>query len=418
VKADETRINDVMKTILTMINPFDNDLSSLVHLASGKVASEVVAEDMRTMYDKGTQQADNFLKENVAGKEPNIYAPIRKTNLRTFSSLGKKVTKSTKNGEIVALMNSQALFSKMLLIAKSRDLDMEYVLKYSLRPFPSSLATIDGDLVKTPKAKLLHAVENDVTNATINELPTTSRACVLDGMAMFQSLSPVPETFGALSEMMLAKTVNSAIHTNCKRVDFVIDRYPQVSIKDLERNRRAVANDVHEIRIYSAQQNVPRQWKKFLSSGRNKELIKFLFNSWKSANESLLKGVEVVLAHEGQCHSFTQSNGQLTCTEIQELYSDHEEADTRIVAHAKQASQYYQSILIKSPDTDVLFIALNACLEIPADVFIEMGVGKGRRTLSLTNIRHSVGDSWCRALIGLHALTGKNARMKNYDSIV
>lgn len=57
--------------------------------------------------------------------------------------------------------------------------------------------------------------------------------------------------------------------------------------------------------------------------------------------------VEVVLAHEGQCHSFT---------EVQELFSDHEEADTRIVAHAKQASQYYQGILIKSPDTDVFFM--------------------------------------------------------------
>ena len=76
-------------------------------------------------------------------------------------------------------------------------------------------------------------------------------------------------------------------------MDFVIDRYPQVSIKHLERNRRATANDMHEITIYGVQEKVPRQWKKFMSSGKNKEeLIKFVFDFWKEANECLLHGVD------------------------------------------------------------------------------------------------------------------------------
>ena len=186
---------------------------------------------------------------------------------------------------------------------------MENVLKYSLRPFPSSLTTSDGDLVKTPKAKLVHAVENDITNATISDLLTTSKACVLDGMVMLQSLSPVPETFGALAKTMLVKMVSLALNANCTRVDFVIDCYPQKSIKDLERNRKAAAKDMHENTIYGAQQNVSQQWKKFMSLGKNKEeLVKFVFIFWEEANKSFIHGVEVVLAHEGQCHSFTQSN--------------------------------------------------------------------------------------------------------------
>lgn len=74
--------------------------------------------------------------------------------------MGKKVAKSTKNGEIVTLKNSKALFNKMLLIANSQDLKMENVWKYYLRIFPSSLDTSDGNLIKTPKAKSLHAIEN------------------------------------------------------------------------------------------------------------------------------------------------------------------------------------------------------------------------------------------------------------------
>ena len=59
----------------------------------------------------------------------------------------------------------------MLLIAKSRNLNIEDVLKYSLRPFPSSLATLEGDLIKTQKSKLLQAVENEADSPTITGLP-------------------------------------------------------------------------------------------------------------------------------------------------------------------------------------------------------------------------------------------------------
>ena len=87
------------------------------------------------------------------------------------------VNKNNK-GELVAMKNLKILFTKMLLIAKSRDLQMDNVLKYSLRPFPCSLATHEGDLVKTSKAKLLHAVEEEVEEATVSELPTTEKACI------------------------------------------------------------------------------------------------------------------------------------------------------------------------------------------------------------------------------------------------
>ena len=73
--------------------------------------------------------------------------------------MGKKVTNKSKKGDLVALKNSKILFSKMLLIAKSRDLEMENDLKYSLRPFPCSLATYEGKLVKTAKVMLLLNVD-------------------------------------------------------------------------------------------------------------------------------------------------------------------------------------------------------------------------------------------------------------------
>ena len=408
IEADEKAVLNVVKTVKLMVNPFENEHADLVHLASRTVASPAVADDMKTMLEKGKSASINFMKTNIIGEDPNIYSTIKKTNLKTFSYLGKKVTSKSTKGKLVAMKNSKILFAKMLLIAKSRNLNIEDVLKYSLRPFPSSLATLEGDLIKTQKSKLLQAVENEADSPTVTGFPDGYNACVLDAFAILQTLTPLPDSFGELSKQLLVKVINSALSSKCKRVDFVCDRYPQQSIKSLERNRRS-AQDVQKIKIYSMAQKVPRQWKKFLSCGENKEeLMKFIYSSWIKADPTLLKGIEVYLAHEEMCHKFIASSGLLTCHVVDELTCDHEEADTRMLTHACHASQLCNNIVIKSPDTDVFLIALNASLEINANLFFETGVGNGRRIISLNLIKQCIGYHWCSALIGLHAFTGLN----------
>ena len=406
IEADEKAVLDVVKTVKLMVNPFDNEHEDVVHLASGTVASLAVSDDMKTMLEKGENAAINFMKTNIVGEAPNIYSTIKKTNLKTFSSLGKKVTSRSTKGQLVAMKNSKIIFARMLLIAKSRNLHIEDVLKYSLRPFPNSLATIDGDLIKTQKSKLLQAVENEANSPTVSDLPDGDNACVLDAFAILQTLTPIPDSFGELSKQLLVKVVNFALGSKCKRVDFVCDRYPQQSIKSLERNRRSV-QDVQKVKIYSMAQKVPRQWKKFLSCGENKEeLMKFIYISWMKADPALLRGIEAYLAHEEMCHKFISLDGLLTCYVVDELKCDHEEADTRMLTHALHASLLCNNIVIKSPDTDVFLIALNASLEINANLFFETGVGNGRRIIPLNLIKQCIGYQWCSALIGLHAFTG------------
>ena len=146
IKSDADAVANVMELVDTMINPFDNEYQSLAHLSNGTVPPIGVATDMTNMHDKGEAAAMSYMKTNILSKlssKPDIYTPIKKLNLRTFSSVHKKITSKTKNGEIVALKNSKKLFAKMVLIAQNRDRDMKDVLQYSLRPFPSPLATVD-----------------------------------------------------------------------------------------------------------------------------------------------------------------------------------------------------------------------------------------------------------------------------------
>ena len=73
-----------------------------------------------------------------------------------------------------------------------------------------------------------------------------------------------------------------------------------------------------------------------MTSGENKEeLMKFLFTSCKNVDAGLLRGVEVILSHEDKFYRFIQSNEHLIYREVEELTCDHEEADTRMIAHAK-----------------------------------------------------------------------------------
>ena len=182
------------------------------------------------MFERGEKAALNFMNVKVLCTKPDIYAAIRKTNLKTFSQLSTKVNSKNGKGDVVAVKNSKKLFAKMLLIARSRDVDMKEVLQYSLRPFPLPLATSDDNLVKTVKSKLLHLIENRMADYLVDMIEG-SRVLILDAMAILQTIKTIPSTFGELAHKLLVMIVKLAVKSEAKRVDFVCDRYPAQSIR-------------------------------------------------------------------------------------------------------------------------------------------------------------------------------------------
>ena len=73
------------------------------------------------------------------------------------------------------------------------------------------------------------------------------------------------------------------------------------------------------------------------------------------------------------------------CQEL-ELQSNHEEADTRMLFHAKHASANYSKILISSPGTDVFIVCLSVHMAITANLFFLTGVKNSRRIINVTNV--------------------------------
>lgn len=144
-------------------------------------------------------------------------------------------------------------------------------MSFSLGPVPWSLATADGMPVKTDKSKLLHYL---VANIEPTEDRPSDAVHIIDGNAILQSLTAVPDTFDELAESFF----NQLLKAKC--VDFITDTYKQQSIKSYERTRRVTA-PAHL--LPGAKTKTPRDWKSFMSNDRNKtQLISLLLDQWKT----------------------------------------------------------------------------------------------------------------------------------------
>ena len=111
-------------------------------------------------------------------------------------------------------------------------LDLQELVCYSWLPVPPSLRTPDGFFNKTNKASMLHAlVENSE-----EEIPFPRDAiCIMDGNALFHSLTNLAPTMGGICKQILRAMVD--------KHDFMFstDSYHEDSIKTHERIRRGIS---------------------------------------------------------------------------------------------------------------------------------------------------------------------------------
>jgi len=107
-----------------------------------------------------------------------------------------------------------------------------------------------------------------------------------------------------------------------------------------------------------------------------------------------------VVTSEGDCMA---SNS----LPLQHLRSEQEEADTRMLLHALDATQRgATSIMIQSPDTDVLVLTLWIYKRLCPDTTVIAGTGGKRRSIPLGPLYEAFGEDLVKALPGFHAFSG------------
>lgn len=409
IKQDEASIKDICDTIESMNNPFSDsiDNSELLNIVTGEVAPHDVKTDLLTAFEVGESSLKSFLNRLVDASKLDFFSPIKNLKLKTFSCVGKIVNLKVKN-ETFQLQSNRNLLTRLLVLAKVQNLDLADLMTYSLNPVPPALGNYDGSKTKTNKATLIHHIEEICGDSAVAVSEIASNpAIIVDGMALIQQIKHTAPTFGEFAEHLLLSLIKLAKQFNSKRIDFVTDRYPDVSIKKMEQNRRACAG-IQKVKIVKASQKTPKQMKKFLALGSNKEnLIEFCFQHWKTLNANSFDDFTVLVVHGFKCHRFYRNlDNELIVEEVSELQCDHEEADTRMYLHAAHASKTHESIIIKSPDTDVLLLGLAFVHNIPKDLFFVQGTSQNITILNLSQISQSLGYNICTALLGLHVFTG------------
>ena len=141
-----------------------------------------------------------------------------------------------------------------------------------------------------------------------------------------------------------------------------------------------------------------KQWRGFLSYAQNKTmLVEFIREEWKSNESKSMIGQKTLFVTCGQtCWRI----GQMGASLVNDLKSSQEEADTRILLHAKHASdQGYTSIIVVSEDTNVFVF-------VPASLYQKRGTSTRVRYMDIRKLRAVLGDKLSQVVIAFHVFTG------------
>ena len=192
----------------------------------------------------------------------------------------------------------------------------------------------------------------------------------------------------------------------------MFDQYREMSIKSHERSRRWSSSAL-EVKINSPSTPVPKQWAKYISNPRNKtNFCTFLMQALSELGKKKVPQGKCLVIGSG-CSDGERSlhirRDHPTVT-LSDLQANHEEADTRLLFHAKHASQPDSRIIIHSPDTDVVVFGISFYDELGCkELWLRTGSQDRLRYIPLHKISTKVGPKICKALLAFHALTGSDA---------
>ena len=408
----EAYIVRIMNAVNESSNPFvfsTSHKSPLKNIVSGSIIKDIFRDDILNAKRLGKSALDDFIKNRFVERSVKFLAPITKLKLHTFSSEDKPIKISRKNEATLTLRSHQNLFTRLITVSTSRQINLKTVLSHELTAVPLSLFYQNGDMRKTNKSVLLKELEIDESSLTT--IPTECKetsATIIDFMAVVQSFNKA----GLVTFSDLAKRFEPAIFSGLKdsrTVVLVPDRYDVTfSIKSDERSRRQKYYSA-EIEIRNDDQKLPKSFQSYLDNPRNKiNLVTYIFNKWIAILPGKLTQNQHVL--------FANLDG--TSTEILEnkcnnleLITDHEEADSKIFVYCKYLCQLNQihRIVIESPDTDVAVICcyqLVTNLASLSELWFKTGVGKNKRYIPIHTSLNTIGASVCRLLPAVHAITG------------
>ena len=209
MKRDEDDVRKVICTLKTaMSNPFSVDATEdepLSNLATGVVMPEELSHSLLNAESLGAQEMKSFVNKRMHTNEVGFWEPLPKMKIKTFAVLSKKAKVKSTDEKLVTVSVDRNLFARLLIVSRSRDINLREVWRYELSSVPCALAHTDGSLRKTTKSVLLSSLEEEVQ--VLPRLPVdgvcelSTAYIIIDGMAIVQmARSAGSATFGELAK--------------------------------------------------------------------------------------------------------------------------------------------------------------------------------------------------------------------------
>ena len=118
IERDNTAVKSI-KTLLeeSWINPMNPENDTLVSIATGRVATTEVKNDLMKAKELGKSNFKSFCEERLQSEElhKSFFDKLPKLKLKTFASLQTKHKISMSKGKEIILKTDRNLFSHMLL---------------------------------------------------------------------------------------------------------------------------------------------------------------------------------------------------------------------------------------------------------------------------------------------------------------
>ena len=277
--------------------------------------------------------------------------------------------------------------------------DIDKVFTYPLAPVSILLCTPDGENRRTAKSKLYGAVMCDlhiINESTLHEIPNLE-TYYLDLVAVIRTLT---RTSGTIRD--LAWKILQMVSKQFKNIYLVCDAYKDGSIKAGERRAKGTGK---KYILKSSDMKVPSDFCSFLKNGDNKTMmLNLIEQAIIEESKERLERTVIFFSNKHHCRRISISSTDI----IPQFASDHEEADTKLIARVKNVNlPSDHCVLVRSPsgDIDILVLFLLHFVD-GLRVLIDNGTGKTRKIIDISSSELSVDHR--KALAGMHAFSGND----------
>ena len=412
LSREEKNIEKLLATVESFTNPFLEESAELFNLVTKVVMPEKVKGDLCNQSEIGQTQFNTFVEERIQSGKVNLWSPMKKRKLLTWKSNAKVVKVPTKE-KLVELKEDRSLFARMMMVCRSRpEIDLkETVGLYEFSLVPRSLFAADGSMLHcSSKSALLAILEkvpgernrqnNEENDARTENVTTQMRVTIIDGMAELQSLDK-PDWIKNCSQ--LADHFNNRIdqkHGQSSEVRLIFDRYDlPMSLKAATRVKRQGGQDPVYYRITGSTHIAKVPLKRLLSHTRTKMELTVYLAEKAIQHAGRQSDKRLVVAWGSECKATHQ--------DMTHLQSSQEEADTKMLLHALDATAHGATeIRIHSPDTDVFILSLRRYPDLCENVSFVTGMGQNHRLIKLGPIVQALGRAKTAALPAFHAISG------------